>query len=172
MKFISDLSTNKNAWLLLALSALGLEFAALFFQYVLELKPCIMCIYQRVAIWAIFFAGVIGYFGHQWVLTRILSYALWGTGAIWGLLIALEHVEMQTSAMSFLFGCEFVPNFPEWAPLHEWLPALFAATGDCGDINWQFLGYSMPQWMIVVYGVYSALFAVILLGRLGHQKMF
>ncbi|MEW6990963.1 disulfide bond formation protein DsbB [Colwelliaceae bacterium 6441] len=172
MKFLSDLTTNKKAWQLLALSALGLEFSALFFQYVLELKPCIMCIYQRVAIWAIFFAGLVGSFTHQYVLGRIAAYALWGTGAIWGLLIALEHVEMQSATMSFLFSCEFVPNFPSWAPLHEWLPALFAATGDCGDINWQFLGYSMPQWMIVVYGIYTVAFSVILLGRLQHQKMF
>lgn len=163
MKLLSDLTTNNRAWQLLAVSALGLEFSALFFQYILELKPCIMCIYQRVAIWAIFFAGVIGSLGSQFVLARIAAYGLWGTGAIWGLLIALEHVEIQTSAMPFLYSCEFVPNFPSWAPLHEWIPPLFAATGDCGDIDWQFLGYSMPQWMIVVYGVYTALLAIILL---------
>ncbi len=172
MKLISDLSTNKNAWLLLAVSALGLELAALFFQYALELKPCIMCIYQRVAIWGIFLAGILVYLGHQQVLVRIIGYALWGTSAIWGLLIAIEHVEMQTSTTSFLFGCEIIPNFPTWAPLHEWLPALFAATGDCGEINWQFLDYSMPQWMIVVYGIYTVLFTAILLARLGYRKMF
>lgn len=172
MKFISELTTNKRAWQLLALSALGLEFAALFFQYVLDLKPCIMCIYQRVAIWSVFFAGISGALFCQYVLGRMLSYALWGTGAIWGLIIALDHVEMQSSTMSFLFSCEFVPNFPSWAPLHEWIPALFAATGDCGDINWQFLGYSMPQWMVVVYALYSALIAIVLTTRLIDKKMF
>ncbi|GLX80059.1 disulfide bond formation protein B [Thalassotalea insulae] len=172
MKFFSNLSVNKNAWLLLALSALALEFAALFFQYILDLKPCIMCIYQRVAIWAIFLAGIIGYFGCQQVLFRLIAYAFWGVGAIWGLLIAIEHVEIQSSTTSFLFGCEIIPNFPQWAPLHEWLPSLFAATGDCGEISWQFLGYSMPQWMIVVYGLYSALFSIVLLTRLQQTKMF
>jgi disulfide bond formation protein DsbB len=172
VKFLSDLTTNKKAWQLVTVSALVLEFSALFFQYVLGLEPCIMCIYQRVAIWAIFIAGLIGSFANQYVLARVGAYALWGMGAIWGLLIALEHVEMQTSTMSFLFSCEFIPNFPDWAPLHEWLPTLFAATGDCGDIDWQLLGYSMPQWMIVVYGVYTAAFSVILLGRLQHKKMF
>jgi len=166
MKFLSDLSTNTRAWQILAISALGLEFSAFFFQYVLELKPCIMCIYQRVAIWAIFLAGVVGSLGSKLIFARLIAYGLWGTGAIWGLLIALEHVEMQTSTMSFLFSCEFVPNFPSWAPLHEWLPALFAATGDCGDIDWQFLGYSMPQWMIVVYSVYTALLAIVLFSRI------
>jgi len=172
VKFLSNLATNKRAWQLLALSALGLEIAALFFQYALDLKPCIMCIYQRVAIWGVFFAGLLGSFGSQQVLVRILGYILWGTGAIWGLIIAVEHVEIQTATNPFLYSCEFVPNFPSWAPLHEWIPALFAATGDCGDINWQFLGHSMPEWMIVVYGIYTALFSAVLLSRLQQHKMF
>lgn len=172
MKYLSNLISRKGAWQLLAVSALGFELTALFFQYALELKPCIMCIYQRVAVWSVFFAGLIGAYSHQYILGRLISYSLWGTGAICGLLIALEHVEIQSSTMSFLFSCEFVPNFPSWAPLHEWIPALFAATGDCGDINWQFLGFSMPEWMIVIYAAYSLLFCVILLSRLIDRKMF
>ena len=175
MNFISNLSEQKQPWLLLAVGAFALELAALFFQYGLGLAPCIMCIYQRVAIWAIFFAGVVGALGCKFVLTRMLAYALWGTGAIWGLIIALEHVEIQNAAsspMAFLFSCDIVPNFPTWAPLHQWLPALFEASGDCGEIAWQFFGYSMPQWMIVVYAVFTAIFTVVLFGRLINKKMF
>jgi disulfide bond formation protein DsbB len=64
-----------------------------------------------------------------------------------------------------------VPNFPTWAPLHEWLPALFEASGDCGDIKWQFLGFTMPQVMLAIFGVYSAVFAIVLLARLLKEKM-
>ena len=170
MKILSNLTTSSKPWLLLALSALALELCALFFQYVLDLAPCIMCVYQRVAICAIILAGFMGSIGSRFLLARFTAYILWGTGAIWGLLIALEHVEIQSNSGSLFFSCEFVPNFPSWAPLHEWLPFLFEATGDCGDINWQFLGYSMPQWMIVVYGIYTLVFTVILASRLIHAK--
>ena len=172
MNFLSNLTEQSRPWLILALSALGLELAALYFQYMMGLAPCIMCIYQRVAIWAIFFAGIIGTFGCKFVLTRLLAYILWATGSIWGLLIAIEHVEMQSATFSLFFSCEFTPNFPSWAPLHEWLPALFEATGDCGKISWEFLGYSMPQWMIVVYASYAIVFAVVLIARLIDKKMF
>ncbi|MGV2872048.1 disulfide bond formation protein DsbB [Colwellia sp. E150_009] len=170
MKFLSELTTHSKPWLLLALSALALEFCALYFQYALNLAPCIMCVYQRAAICAIILAGVIGFTGANFLLMRIFAYALWGTGAIWGLLIALEHVEIQANSGSLFFSCEFIPNFPTWAPLHEWIPFLFEATGDCGDIDWQFLGYTMPQWMVVVYGVYSLAFAIILINRMIHAK--
>lgn len=165
MNYLSEITTNYKAWLLLALSALGLELSALYFQYVLDLAPCIMCIYQRVAIFAIVFAGIVGAAGCNYMITRLMAYSLWAVGAIWGLIIAIEHVDIQTSN-SLFYSCEFIPNFPAWAPLHEWLPFLFEATGDCGEISWQFLGFSMPQWMIVVYATYSLAFAIILLNRL------
>lgn len=170
MKFISDLPLSSRSWLLLALSALSFEICALFFQYGMDLKPCIMCIYQRAAIWAIFLAGVIGVIAPKLIIIRVLAYGLWGTGAVWGVLLALEHVEMQNSAMSLFFTCEIVPNFPTWAPLHEWIPFLFEASGDCGEISWSFLGYSMPQWMIVIYSAYTFALAVVLLTRLAVAK--
>ncbi|MFT7008412.1 MAG: disulfide bond formation protein DsbB [Colwellia sp.] len=170
MKALSNLTTNSTPWLLLGLSALGLELCALFFQYAMDLAPCIMCVYQRVAICAIILAGFIGYWGCRFLIARIVAYGLWSTGAIWGLLIALEHVEIQANAGSLFFSCDIIPNFPTWAPLHEWIPVLFEATGDCGAISWQFLGYSMPQWMIVVYGAYTAAFILILINRFIHAK--
>ncbi|MBV2095670.1 MAG: disulfide bond formation protein B, partial [Candidatus Thiodiazotropha sp. (ex Codakia orbicularis)] len=47
-------------WLLLASSALILEGAALYFQYGLELDPCVLCIYQRAAVLGIFLSALIG----------------------------------------------------------------------------------------------------------------
>lgn len=170
MKFLSNLTTNSTSWLLLALSALGLELCALFFQYAMDLAPCIMCVYQRVAIFAIILAGFIGFVGCKYIITRVIAYILWAIGAIWGLIIAFEHVEIQSNSGSLFFSCDLVPNFPSWAPLHEWLPLLFEATGDCGEVSWQFLGYSMPQWMIVVYAAYVIAFILILLSKLIHTK--
>jgi len=170
VKFISNLAADSRAWFLLTLSALGLEVAALYFQYVMGLDPCIMCIYQRAALWGVFFSGILGSLGNQFFITRLLSYVIWGTSSVWGLLIAIEHVDMQTSALSFMYVCEVVPNFPVWAPLHEWLPLLFEANGDCGDINWQFSGFSMPQVMIAVFAVYSAILGLLLTMRLIKLK--
>ena len=170
MKVLSDLTTNSTSWLLLALSALGLELCALFFQYAMNLAPCIMCVYQRVAICTIILAGFVGFWGCKFLIARVIAYGLWSTGAIWGLLIALEHVEIQANSGSLFFSCDIIPNFPTWAPLHEWIPVLFEATGDCGEINWQFLGYSMPQWMVVVYGTYVAAFILVLANRFIHAR--
>lgn len=169
MKYLNDISTTRMPWLILAFSALALELCALVFQYIMGLAPCIMCVYQRLAIISIIAGGFVGAIGCKNILARTFGYALWGTGAIWGLITAMEHVEMQ-EADSFYFSCELIPNFPTWAPLHEWVPFLFEATGDCGKISWEFLGYSMPQWMTVNFGLYSLAFIFVLANRLIISK--
>lgn len=166
---LSSLSTDRRAWGLLFFSALSLEIAALYFQHVTDLRPCIMCIYQRTAVFGLLFSAVPAMLINN-IITRLVSYLVWGISAIWGLLIAIEHVDIQTAANPFFATCEFVPNFPTWAPLHEWLPNIFAATGDCGDINWSFMDMTMPQWMIVIFAIYSTIWAVMLVSRVAANR--
>jgi disulfide bond formation protein DsbB len=90
--------------------------------------------------------------------------------SVWGLLIAIEHVDIQTAINPFFASCEIVPNFPSWAPLHEWLPQIFAATGDCGDIKWSFVGMSMPQWMIVIFAAYTCVLIFVAATALMKKK--
>jgi len=166
---ISFLATDKRAWGLLFFSAFGLELAALYFQHVMDLRPCIMCIYQRTAVFGVMFAAMPAMLLNN-VFTRVIGFLGWGISAIWGLFIAMEHVDIQTAVNPFFATCEFVPNFPNWAPLHEWLPNIFGATGDCGDINWSLMDMSMPQWMIVIFAIYTAIWALVLGSRVVVQR--
>ncbi|WP_088329256.1 disulfide bond formation protein DsbB [Lacimicrobium sp. SS2-24] len=156
-------ASHRQSWLILLLSALLLEGIALYFQYAMGLEPCIMCIYQRNAVFGIALAALVGLIYPQNPLFKWTALAGWGVSAIWGLLIAIEHVDIQTAANPFFTTCEIVPNFPSWMPLHEWVPGIFAATGDCGDIDWSLLGMSMPQWMIVIFALYTAIWSIVLL---------
>ncbi|MCC2616254.1 disulfide bond formation protein DsbB [Aestuariibacter halophilus] len=166
---LGALADSKHAWGWLFFSALGLELTALYFQYGMGLEPCIMCIYQRTAVFGVMLAGLVPWLANNFI-TRVVGFVTWGVSAIWGLLIAIEHVDIQTATNPFFASCEIVPNFPAFMPLHEWVPQMFAATGDCGDIDWQFLTLSMPQWMIVIFAIYSALFGGVLLSRLLVRK--
>ena len=47
---VADSTRDENA----------LEGSALYFQYGMDLQPCVMCIYERVALFGIAFAGLIG----------------------------------------------------------------------------------------------------------------
>ncbi|MEI6897003.1 MAG: disulfide bond formation protein DsbB [Psychromonas sp.] len=167
--FLKNLSSQRQPWLLLAFSALVMELCALYFQHVMKLEPCVMCVYERIAMIGLILTGLIGAIAPKILLLRLIAFVGWGVSAIWGLLLAVEHTDYQMNPSPFA-TCEFFPNFPDWAPLHEWLPWLLNPTGDCADIVWQFLGYSMPQWLIVSFSIYTALFLIIALSALLPKK--
>ena len=127
MTFIANLARQRSAWLVLAASAFILEATALFFQYQMGLAPCIMCIYQRTAMLGLLIAGLIGAIAPDKIFARLMAFLTWAVSSIWGYLIAVEHMQMQTNTDPFAFSCEIVPNFPSFMPLHEWSPWFFAA---------------------------------------------
>ena len=111
-------------------------------------------------------AGIVGSINPQSKIMRIVAYIAWGVSSIWGYLIAREHIDMQTTTDPFAFSCEFEPNFPSFMPLHEWIPSFFEATGDCGNIDWEFLSLSMPAWMEIIFGLFALTFFIVLGSRL------
>ncbi|SFD62631.1 disulfide bond formation protein DsbB [Pseudoalteromonas denitrificans] len=171
MTFIANLAFKRSSWLVLALSTFCLEIAALFFQYQMDLAPCIMCIYQRTAILGIFIASIIGLSNPENIIVRIIAYLTWSISAIWGYFIAAEHIDMQTNTDPFAFTCDIIPNFPSFMPLHEWIPSFFAAPGDCGEIQWQFLNLSMPTWMQVIFAIYSIVFISVFIANLSKKRI-
>ena len=168
---MSDWAERKSAWLLLLATSLGLEITALYFQHVNGLTPCIMCIYQRTAMWGIVVAAAIVLIANN-LITRLLAYAVWGYSAVKGYLIAGEHLEIIFSDDPFFSTCEIVPNFPSWAPLHEWIPAVFEAKGDCLENSWQFMSMGMAEWMQIIFATYFVALVLVLLSRFINKKLF
>ncbi|EKE69127.1 disulfide bond formation protein DsbB [Gallaecimonas xiamenensis] len=166
---LKQLASFRTPWLLLASSALILEMVALFFQYGMRLEPCVMCVYQRVAVLGLFVAGVVGAFAPEKPLVRWAGIGGWLVSAIWGLKIAYEHVDLQLDPSPFK-QCAFIPDFPAWFKVDQWLPAVFEARGDCTQTVWQFLGLSMPQWMMVIFSLYLLVALAVIIGQLLPKK--
>ncbi len=57
LQYLNQCSRGRGAWLLMALTAFILELVALWFQHVMLLQPCVMCIYERCALFGIMGAG-------------------------------------------------------------------------------------------------------------------
>lgn len=160
MQWIYQFSQQRRSWLLLFVSALTLVLAALYFQHVMDLRPCIQCIYQRTAVMGILVASALPLIYNHYIV-RILAYALWGYSAWQGLIAAQEHLDIIFATNPLFMSCEFVPNFPSFAPLHEWIPAVFGATGECNENSWQFLGMGMANWLEILFIAYLAVLAVV-----------
>lgn len=168
---ISTWPAKRWPWLLVATSAMVLESIALYFQYGMGLEPCIMCIYQRVAVFGILISALPAISLPQNTIARLISITGILVACIWGLLIALEHVAMQNPDNFLLaLSCDIYPNFPDWLQLHTLIPSIFEPRGTCGDIDWSLLGYSMPQWMILIFSCYTVSIASVISIRLIIRK--
>ena len=128
----------------------GLMAYALYAQYQLLLEPCPLCVFQRMAVSAMgvcFLAAGLhdpaGRGGRVYALALALV-------ASAGSVVAGRHVWLQHLPPGQVPECG--PGFDyimESFPLGEALAMIFRGSGECADVDWVFLGLSMPTWTLV-----------------------
>ncbi len=156
-------SLTRQPWLILLLSIIAFEVCAMYFQHVMLLAPCVMCIYERVAMLGMGLGAAIGLCAPKNPIIRWLGLVTWGYSSFRGWQLANEHVGYQFSDPNDIFAaqCDIFVSFPDWAPLNKWVPWFFEATGDCSKIVWQFLDLSMPQWLEIICAVNVVIFVIV-----------
>lgn len=134
------------------LVCVGLIAAALYFQYVMHLEPCPLCIFQRIfvigtglilLVGAIHNPGVRGQraYGGLTVLTAGL-----GAG------VAGRHFWIQHLPFDQQPGCSYDLSYMlDKFPMAKMLKLVLEGTGDCAQVTWTFLGLSMPGWTLVFF---------------------
>ena len=157
LTWLKTLSTQRRFWLFMAFSAFVLEMTALYFQYGMNLAPCVMCVYERAALFAILGVGLFGTLAPNFILTRIITILLGMISAVKGLSIAIKHTDYQLHPGPWN-QCSAFADFPKSLPLDKWIPALFQPYGECSDVVWSFLGLSMAQWIAVMFAGYLIIF--------------
>ncbi len=166
---LNQFSKGRLSWLLLLLFVIFFEACALYFQHILMLSPCVMCIYERVAMLGVGAAAIVGFISPTNALFRWLGLAGWGASAYKGLQLALQHVDYQFNPSPFA-TCDLFVTFPSWAPLNQWMPWMFEAYGDCSKIVWQFLELSMPQWLVIIFAGNLVVLALIVIAQFFQPK--
>jgi disulfide bond formation protein DsbB len=123
---------------------------ALYSEHVLGLAPCPLCILQRIAVAG---AGLV-------FLGAALHRARGGAAVAWGTLIAIvaavgaaiaaRHVWITAQPPGTVAECGASLDYMlEVLPLKEVLAKVLTGSGECGKIDWRFLGLSMPAWVLV-----------------------
>lgn len=170
--YFKTLSLSRSAWFLLILSCIILEGVSLYFQHGMGLIPCVMCIYERVALFGILFAGILGFIGNRYAILRWLAIIAWLGSAFKGLTLSLKHHDYQVNPSPWN-ECEFKVDFPQTLPLDKWLPDVFApGPVNCSQSQWEMFGFSMAQWLIFMFAIYLILAVIVLLSQFkrSHPK--
>ncbi len=138
LQFLNRCSRGRGAWLLMALTAFLLELTALYFQHIMLLQPCVMCIYERVALFGILGASLLGAIAPRSPL-RYLAIAVWIYSAWKGVQLAWAHTMLQLNPSPFN-TCDFFVNFPSCYP---WIMVTRRVRR-----QWRLLGKTMAVYVI------------------------
>ena len=130
---------------------------ALYAQYVLGLAPCPLCIFQRIAA---IVTGVLFLIAalHNPRGTGAKVYGvLIGLAALGGMLISARHIWIQAQPPGTVAACGADLNYLlDIMPVTEVVTKVLTGSGECGTIDWTFLGLSMPWWVAISLAVLGA----------------
>jgi disulfide bond formation protein DsbB len=133
---------------------------ALYLQHVVGLKPCPLCVLQRIAL---MLAGAVALAGALFARSRGAQLGCIGTSAaaaLAGAGVAVWHVWILAYPPESMSCGRPFEWFHEDFPLAVWLPRLFRGDGDCLSTDWSLLGLGIPHWSLVGFVIVLALLAL------------
>jgi disulfide bond formation protein DsbB len=144
-----DLSAPRTSALFLLIASAGSLLAAFFFQYVVGLQPCVLCIWQRWPYAAVIVLTIL-------VLTaaartpklRAALLALCGVALLFGGGVAVFHVGVEQHWWTGTPGC----GVPATANSIDALRAqiMAAPVVRCDQVAWSLFGISMAGYNILI----------------------
>jgi len=140
---------------LLAFILVGL---AVFIQAQYNLEPCPLCVTQRIIFIVIGSLFLLFSFFSPNQLTRFTHLVSLLIANIVGIIFAIKHILIQSKWITVPAECGVDLNYMfENFPLTEAFSLLFKGSGDCSDIDWLFLGLTLPQLALIAYIMFSIL---------------
>jgi protein dithiol:quinone oxidoreductase len=128
----------------------GLTAYALYAQYGLGLEPCPLCIFQRIGIILLglmFLAAALhdprG--GGRYVYGSLIALA-----ALLTVAVAARQLYIQSLPPGTLPSCGApLAMLLRFMPVMEVVRRVLSGSGECGEVNWTFLGLAMPAWVLI-----------------------
>ena len=136
------------------LACVGMMAYAVYAERYLMLMPCPLCVFQRMAVISI---GII------FLTATLHNPASWGRRVYAGLILAAagagigvagRHVWLQNLPPDQVPACGAGYDYiMDTLPFAEALTVIFSGSGECASVDWQFLGLSMPAWVLISVAV-------------------
>ena len=133
----------------------ALMIYVLYAQYVLNLEPCPLCIFQRLAVIAM---GIIflccSIIEPKTKITTLLASFFYTLSSSAGIAVASRHIWLQNLPSDQVPGCGPGLDFMlSTFPLIEVFELVLSGSGECANIDWSFLSLSMPLWALISFVV-------------------
>lgn len=134
---------------LLCVALMGM---ALYLQHSLRLEPCPLCIFQRIFVIALGVVMLVAAVHDPRGVGRRVYGAVVVLIAVLGVVVAGRHVWLQHLPADQVPECgpglEYMLNA---FPLGEAMSMVFRGSGECAEVQWTFIGLSIPEWTLIIF---------------------
>jgi disulfide bond formation protein DsbB len=126
-------------------------YAIYYAERVLGLEPCPLCMFQRVCIGALGLVFLIAAL-HPARRTGAVIYGmlifLVAGATVW---VAGRHVWIQSQPPGTVPACGApLDALMQMFPLFDVVRKVMTGGGECGTVDWTFIGISMPGWVLIM----------------------
>lgn len=133
----------------LALITFLVLFASFYFQYILGLQPCPLCLMQRVCVFILL--GLLGLSLGTLRKAHLICFIQIVISCA-GLFFALRQLWLQSlpagNAPACMPGLDILIRFFPWQTVAR---SLLWGSGDCAEVIWSMWGISMPGWAALYF---------------------
>ena len=140
--------SDSRYWLVLLLSAISLMFAALYYQYIQEELPCLMCIQVRIWLVLLIFVSIFGLLTRTQRWSNLVAQS--GLLIIAGGLAERAYMLLGTERGFVFSDCGFDLGLPDWLAIDVWFPSLFQVETTCGYTPEIIFGITMAEALMVL----------------------
>ncbi len=148
IQFLIDQSTQRRYWAGLILLGIGLEGGALYYQYVLNEWPCVLCIHVRIWIVAFILLALIAIFCTSSTFITRLAHGL-NTAIVIGLVE--RSWKVLAVERGWIFGdCDMDLGMPAWFAVDKWFPSLLEIQTSCGYTPFILFDITMAESLLVI----------------------
>ena len=127
----------KNIYLLIAAISIFTLLSAVYIEYILGVKPCILCLYQRVPYIIAIFLCFFGYYNLKnklWIYLLVITFLI-------SAILSGYHVGIENNVFNEFSGC--TSNNSNIVNKDELLKALKETQPNCKDVTFKLLGFSL-----------------------------
>ena len=150
----------KSLYLLITAISIFTLLSAIYIEYILGVKPCILCLYQRVPyIIAIFFCFY-GYYNLKnklWIYLLVITFLL-------SAILSGYHVGIENNIFKEFSGC--TSNNTDIIDKDKLLKSLKETQPNCKDVTFKLLGFSLATINIFL----SIIIVILIIKTIKNEK--
>ncbi len=160
---LNSLFRQRPLFLGALLICVALMATALIMQYALKVEPCPLCILQRLFVIALGAVMLVAALHDPGLTGRRVYGILIVVFGVLGMIVAGRHVWLQNLPADQVPECgPGLEYLLDAFPLTEALSLVFRGSGECADVQWVFLGLTIPGWTLVIFTAFTV-FGVLLI---------